>query len=103
MIKFSWLGSVFIATKLHAAEANISTVNLYANNYKEHNGYQLKSQDMNPDTKIFVSKLKADGNISMLEKDVHMMGSSDIDGANIPPELALQHGKNIKADTALVE
>ena len=32
-----------------------------------------------------------------------MMGPSDIDGANIPTELALQHGKNIKADTALVE
>ncbi len=96
------VGTALIATQLHAAEMNVSAVNLYAKNYKEQNGYQLKSQDTNPDTKIFVSNHKDDDNISMLEKGYDMMGSSGFDAANVSAELALQHGQNIKADTVLV-
>ncbi len=96
------LGTVIIATQLHAAEANVASVNLYAKNYKEQNGYQLKSQNANPDTKMYVSNHKEDDNISMLEKGYDMMGSSGFDAENVPADLALQHGKNIKADTVLV-
>lgn len=96
------LGTAIIATQLHAAEASVESVNLYAKNYKEQNGYQLKSQNVNPDTKMFVSNHKDVDNISMLEKGYDMMGSSGFDAANVPADLALQHGKNIKADTVLV-
>ena len=96
------LGTALIATQLHAAEANVAGVNLYAKNYKEQNGYHLKSQETNPDTKIFVSNHKDDDNISMLEKGYDMMGSSGFDGATAPADWALQHGKNIKADTLII-
>ncbi|MEY3882859.1 MAG: hypothetical protein RLZZ379_137 [Pseudomonadota bacterium] len=96
------LGTALIATQLHAAEANVAGVNLYAKNYKEQNGYHLKSQEANPETKIFVSNHKDDDNISMLEKGYDMMGSSGFDGTTAPADWALQHGKNIKADTVLI-
>lgn len=96
------VGTALIATQLHAAEMNVSAVNLYAKNYKEQNNYQLKSQNANPDTNIFVSNHKADDNISMMEEGYDMMGSSGFDAANVSADLALQHGKNIKADTVLV-
>lgn len=96
------LGTAIIATQLHAAETNVASVNLYAKNYREQNGYQLKSQNVSPDTKMFVSNHKDDDNISMLEKGYDMMGSSGFDAENVPADLALQHGKNIKADTVLV-
>ena len=91
------LGTLLLATQLHAEEAN-----LYAKNYKEQNGYQLKSQHANPDTKMYVSNHKEDDNISMLESGYDMMGSSGFEGADAPVEAALQHGKAIKADTVLV-
>lgn len=96
------LGTALIATQLHAAEANVAGINLYAKNYKEQNGYHLKSQEISPDTKIFVSNHKDDDNISMLEKGYDMMGSSGFDGETAPADWALQHGKNIKADTVLI-
>lgn len=96
------LGTAIIATQLHAAETNVANVNLYAKNYKEQNGYQLKSQNVSPDTKMYVSNHKDVDNISMLEKGYDMMGSSGFDAENVPADLALQHGKNIKADTVLV-
>ena len=77
-------------------------VNPYAKNYKAQNSTQLKSMQAVPDTQIFVSNHKEQDNISMLENGYDMMGSSGFEGGNVPAELALQHGKNIKADTVLV-
>lgn len=96
------LGSLFVAMQLHAAEANVAKQNLYAKNYKEQNGYQLKSQSANPDTKMYMSNHKDDDNISMLENGYDMMGSTGFKETDAPVEDALQHGKDIKADTVLV-
>ncbi|MDP1660142.1 MAG: PDZ domain-containing protein [Methylotenera sp.] len=96
------LGTLLIVTQLHAAEANVAKQNLYAKNYKEQNGYQLKSQSINPDTKMYVSNHKEDDNISMLENGYDMIGSSGFKETNAPVEDALQYGKEIKADTVLV-
>lgn len=91
------LGSLLVAGGLQAAEANP-----YAKNYKVQNNNQLKSLEANPDTKMFVSNHKEDDNISMLENGYDMMGSSGFEAGDVPADLALQHGKNIKADTVLV-
>ncbi len=76
--------------------------NLYAQNYKAQNTSNLVSLEANPDTKIYVSNHKDEDNISMLEKGYDMMGSSGFEAGNVPAELALQHGRAIKADTVLV-
>lgn len=91
------LGTLLIASNLQAAE-----MNLYAKNYKVQNNNQLKSLEANPDTKMYVSNHKEDDNISMLENGYDMMGSSGFEAGDVPADLALQHGKNIKADTVLV-
>ncbi|HSI38055.1 MAG TPA: PDZ domain-containing protein [Methylotenera sp.] len=91
------LGTLLVAGGLQAAE-----VNPYAKNYKEQNSNQLKSLAANPDTKMYVSNHKEDDNISMLENGYDMMGSSGFEAGDVPADLALQHGKNIKADTVLV-
>lgn len=82
--------------------AHADEVNPYAKNYKEQNTNNLKSQDANPDTKIFVSNHKDEDNISMLENGYDMMGSSGFSAAEASPDLALQHAKAVKADTVLI-
>ncbi|OZA06271.1 MAG: PDZ domain-containing protein [Methylophilaceae bacterium 17-44-8] len=76
--------------------------NLYAKNYKAQNANGLTSSQGNPDTKMYVSNHKEDDNISMLEDGYDMMGSSGFEGGDVPAELALTHGKAIKADVVLV-
>jgi hypothetical protein len=91
------VGTLLVASGVHAAD-----MNPYAKNYKEQNSNQLKSLAANPDTKMYVSNHKEDDNISMLENGYDMMGSSGFEAGDVPADLALQHGKNIKADTVLV-
>ena len=76
--------------------------NLYAQNYKAQNTSNLVSLQANPDTKMYVSNHKDDDNISMLESGYDMMGTSGFEAGEVPADLALQHGKAIKADTVLV-
>lgn len=89
-------GTLLIATKLFAAE------NLFEKNYKAQNTGNLVSLESNPDTKMYVSNHKDKDNISMLESGYDMMGTTGFDAGAIPSELALEHGKAIKADTVLV-
>ena len=91
-----------ITAFLTASPVNAAEGNLYAKNYKEQNTHHLKSQSANPDTQMFVSNHKDEDNITMLERGYDMMGSSGFDAADVSADLALQHGKAIKADTVLV-
>ncbi len=91
------MGTLLLATKLLAADAN-----LYEKNYKAQNTANLSSLQASPDTKMFVSNHKDEDNISMLESGYDMMGSSGFEGSGVLPELALQHAKAIKADTVLI-
>ena len=76
--------------------------NLYAKHYKAQNASGLTSSLAIPDTKMYVSNHKEDDNISMLENGYDMMGSSGFEGGDVPADLALAHGKTIKADVVLV-
>jgi hypothetical protein len=91
-----------ISLSLLSMQINAEEENPYEKNYKVQNSSQLKSLQPNPDTKIYVSNHKEEDNISMLEKGYDMMGSSGFGGGDVAADLALQHGKNIKADTVLV-
>lgn len=76
--------------------------NLYEKNYKEQNARGLKSLLADPDTKMYVSNHSDKDNIDMLENGYDMMGSTGFEAGSITPEMALQHGKSIKADVVLV-
>ncbi len=76
--------------------------NLYAKHYKEQNGRGLKSLLVEPDTKMYVSNHADEDNIDMLENGYDMMGSTGFEAGSITPDMALQHGKDIKADVVLV-
>lgn len=76
--------------------------NPYEKNYKAQNTGNLVSLQSNPDTKMYLSNHKDEDNISMLEDGYDMMGSSGFEASGVAPELALQHGKAIKADAVLV-
>lgn len=80
----------------HAAE------NPFAKNYKEQNTNKLKSMNPNPDTQILLSNHKDEDNIKMLEEGYDMIGSSGFSAEEASPDLALQHGKAIKADKVLI-
>jgi C-terminal processing protease CtpA/Prc len=91
-----------ISASLFSMPLVAEEANPYAKNYKAQNSSQLKSLQPNPDTKIYVSNHKEEDNISMLQKGYDMMGSSGFEGGDVAADLALQHGKNINADTVLV-
>ncbi len=97
LISLLAMGTLFMASKLFAAD-----VNLYQQNYKAQNTGNLVSMQANPDTKMYVSNHKDEDNISMLESGYDMMGTSGFEAGEVPAELALQHAKAIKADTVLV-
>jgi PDZ domain len=76
--------------------------NLYAKHYKAQNDGHLASMQASPDTQMYVSNHQDEDNISMLENGFDMMGTSGFEAGDVPAELALQHGRSIKADTVLV-
>lgn len=90
------LGMLMVNNISYAGDANP-----FAKNYKEQNTGKLKSLEASPDTKIYVSNHKEDDNISMLENGYDMIGSSGFSATETSSDLALAHGKAIKADTVL--
>lgn len=99
LISFITFSMLFFAA-IHFA--NAAEVNPYTKNYKEQNTNNLKSLNPNPDTKLLVSNHKEDDNISMLESGYDMIGSSGFSATEASPELALQQGRAVKADTVLI-
>ena len=96
---FTSLSLIFAFTVF---QAQAEEVNPFAKNYKEQNTYKLKSLNPNPDTKLLLSNHKEDDNIKMLEDGYDMIGSSGFTAVEAAPDLALQQGKAIKADTVLI-
>lgn len=97
-----WLIALTVLSLILATAASAAEENLYAKNYKAQNAYGLASAQATPDTKMYVSNHKEDDNISMLENGYDMMGSSGFEGGDVPADLALAHGKAIRADVVLV-
>jgi len=100
-IKWLLLSGLMLTTLLLSLPL-LAAENLYEKNYRAQNTSGLVSMQANPDTKIYVSNHKDEDNISMLEKGYDMMGSSGFDAGDVSPQLALAHGKAIKADVVLV-
>lgn len=103
-----WLGLLMISPiflAIHASAAELQTKdaeNLYAKHYKAQNENNLKSANPHVDTQMFVSNHKEEDNIRMLENGYDLMGTAGFEAGNVSPELALAHGRAIKADTVLV-
>lgn len=94
---FSVFCLLVLVGQVHAGEEN-----LYAKHYKAQSLYPLKSMQANPDTQLYVSNHKEEDNVTMLEKGYDMMGTTGFTATDVAPELALEHGKAIQADTVLV-
>lgn len=101
---FFWLlvGCLSLLCLAPIANAADDAINLYEKNFKAQNQQQLKSQNPNPDTKIFVGKKQGDDNISMLESGFDLIGTSGFTAKEISPDSALAFGKQLKADQVLV-
>lgn len=100
LLGFVILPILFFVLNANAADGNQE--NLYAKHYKAQNANNLKSSNPNVETALFVSNHKEDDNIRMLESGYDLMGTTGFEAGNVSPELALAHGKAIKADTVLV-
>lgn len=90
-----------LGTFISIRQAYAADKNPFAENYRQQNTNNLKSLQHNPDTKIYISNHKDDDNISMLESGYDMIGSSGFSAIEAFSDLALAHGKAIKADTVL--
>lgn len=76
--------------------------NPYAKNYQAQNQGNLHSLQANPEPQIFTGIRRDEDNIRMLEDGYDLMGFSGFEGGEISPQLAIEHGRNIQADTILV-
>lgn len=90
------LGSLLALTAAQAEE------NPYADNYQTQNQGGLHSLQEIVTPTLYSGKNREEDDISMLENGFDLMGSSAFEGLLVPPELALAHGRSIKADSILV-
>jgi hypothetical protein len=101
--KLAWVGLSAISLLLFLAIQQAQAAeNPFAKNFKEQNTNKLTSMNPNPDTEILLSNHKDEDNIKMLEEGYDMIGSSGFSAEEASPDLALQHGKAIKADRVLL-
>lgn len=102
-IKWLFLGMSALSLLFFiVTQQSYAAENPFAKNYKEQNTNQLKSMNPNPNTEILLSNHKDEDNIKMLEEGYDMIGSSGFSAEEASPDLALQHGKAIKADKVLI-
>jgi len=76
--------------------------NWYAKHYQTQAKSQLISSQAEPVTELYIGKDRHEDNISMLEQGYDLMGTSSFEAADVPPEQALAHGREVKADKVLV-
>ena len=86
----------FVCSNLIAEE------NLFEKNYVKQSPDGFMSFETNPETKVMRGWDKDTDNVMMLENGYDFMGFSGFVSTNIPPSVALEHGKKIKADLILI-
>ncbi|MEQ1488150.1 MAG: PDZ domain-containing protein [Methylotenera sp.] len=96
------LAVAFFTSQVHSAENAATQANLYAEKYVAQNGSQLQSLSSSPETQLERRKNQEEDNTRMLENGYDMMGSSTFISTSVADDLALQHGKDLRADTVLV-
>lgn len=81
----------------HAAEDNP-----YTQNYQVQNQGNLQSLNATPEPEVFRGTQQEEDKIKMLEDGYDLMGFSTFESQEISPDLAVSHGRAIKADRVLV-
>lgn len=89
-------------TLLMSSQAALAEDNLYATNYQAQNQGNLHSLQTKPEPQLLTGNRRDDDNINMLENGYDLMGFSNFEAGEIPPEQAMNHGRTIQADTILV-
>lgn len=97
LCRFLWIPVLLLAPLAGMAEDN-----LYAQNYQPQNQGNLHSLQADPEPQLFSGNRRDEDNIKMLENGYDLMGLSSFEGGDIPPQQAIDHGRNIKADAILV-
>ena len=94
--------NTFIAAFFFFSTNLIAEENLFEKNYVLQSPEGFKSFEQMPNTKIMRGWDKDTDNVMMLENGYDFMGFSGFVSTNIPPSVALEHGKKIKADLILI-
>ena len=94
--------NTFIAAFFFFSTNLIAEENLFEKNYVLQSPEGFKSFEQMPNTKIMRGWDKDTDNVMMLENGYDFMGFSGFVSTNIPPIVALEHGKKIKADLILI-
>jgi hypothetical protein len=94
--------NTFIAAFFFFSINLIAEENLFEKNYVLQSPEGFKSFEQMPNTKIMRGWDKDTDNVMMLENGYDFMGFSGFVSTNIPPSVALEHGKKIKADLILI-
>lgn len=93
---------LLIGTFLTFAQVAIADDNPYASNYQAQNQGNLRSLQATPEPELLSGNRRDDDNIKMLENGYDLMGFSNFEAGDIPPEQAISHGRTIQADKILV-
>jgi hypothetical protein len=98
----SWLQWLLMVILVIFVQQAAAEENPYTTHYQAQNQGNLHSQQSSPEPQLFSGKRREDDNIMMLENGYDLMGFSEFEAGDIAPAQAIDHGRNIKADTILV-
>ena len=93
---------LLIVTLFTFSQTTLADDNPYAANYQAQNQGNLHSLQAKPEPELLSGNRRDDDNIKMLENGYDLMGFSNFEAGEIPPEQAISHGRTIQADTILV-
>ncbi len=97
-----WLSMCLALACMLTSQRVSAEENPYVTHYQAQNQGNLHSLQANPEPQLLSGVRRDDDNIRMLEDGYDLMGFSSFEAGEVPPELALEHGRSLQADSILV-
>lgn len=100
--RLSWLKHAMVLVALAASPLSWAEDNLYSSHYQPQNQGNLRSLQAQPEPQMFSGTRRDEDNIKMLENGYDLMGFSSFEAGEVDAAQALNHGREIQADSILV-
>jgi hypothetical protein len=98
----SWFKHAMVLATLAASPLSWAEDNPYSSHYQAQNQGNLRSLQAQPEPQMFSGTRRDEDNIKMLENGYDLMGFSSFEAGEVDAAQALNHGRDIQADSILV-
>jgi hypothetical protein len=100
--RLSWFKHAMVLIALAASPLSWAEDNPYSSHYQPQNQGNLRSLQAQPEPQMFSGTRREEDNIRMLENGYDLMGFSSFEAGEVDAAQALNHGREIQADSILV-